>query len=179
MNKKIYAFIISIILVILILVGIYIVSKKYIGNNLNNVNIANMNRNNTSNENLMEINEESEIMKLYIKVKDKTLEASLEKNTSVDALIEKLKQSDMTINMSDYANFEKVGALGFDLPRNDKQITTEPGDIILYQGNSLSIYYDTNNWSFTKIGKIENVNQNELKEILGEGDVTVTFSINK
>lgn len=81
--------------------------------------------------------------------------------------------------MSDYANFEKVGPLGFSLPRNDKSITTTPGDIILYQGNQITIYYDTNSWNFTKLGKIENVTQEELKEILGNGDVTVTFSLNK
>ena len=81
--------------------------------------------------------------------------------------------------MSDYANFEKVGSLGFSLPRNDKDITTMPGDIILYQGNQITIYYDTNTWNFTKLGKIENITQKELKEILGDGDVTVTFSLNK
>ena len=81
--------------------------------------------------------------------------------------------------MSDYANFEKVGPLGFSLPRNDKSITTTPGDIILYQGNQITIYYDTNTWNFTKLGKIENLTQKELKEILGNGDVTVTFSLNK
>ena len=81
--------------------------------------------------------------------------------------------------MSDYANFEKVGPLGFSLPRNDKSITTTPGDIILYQGNQITIYYDTNTWNFTKLGKIEDVTQKELKEILGNGDVTVTFSLNK
>ena len=118
-------------------------------------------------------------MKLYLNVNNRILEASLENNSSVDALIERLKENDITINMEDYANFEKVGSLGFSLPRNDKQITTEPGDIILYQGNSLTIYYDTNSWNFTKIGKIENVNQKELKEILEKGDVTVTLSLNK
>ena len=54
-----------------------------------------------------------------------------------------------------------------------------PGDIILYQGNQITIYYDTNTWNFTKLGKIENITQKELKEILGDGDVTVTFSLNK
>ena len=65
------------------------------------------------------------------------------------------------------------------MTRNDKNITTMPGDIILYQGNQITIYYDTNTWNFTKLGKIENITQKELKEILGDGDVTVTFSLNK
>ena len=120
-----------------------------------------------------------ENMKLYIKIDNKILTVALENNSSVNELVEKLKQEDITIEMSDYANFEKVGSLGFSLPRNDKDITTMPGDIILYQGNQITIYYDTNTWNFTKLGKIENITQKELKEILGNGDVTVTFSLNK
>ncbi len=65
--------------------------------------------------------------------------------------------------MHDYGNFEKVGPLGTDLPRNDEQITTEPGDLILYQGNSFVIYYDTNSWNFTRIGKINNATQAGIK----------------
>ena len=75
--------------------------------------------------------------------------------------------------MHDYGHFEKVGTLPWTLPTNDTQITTEPGDIILYQGNQLTIYYDTNTWNFTKVGKIEDVTKEELLEVLGEGDVTV------
>ena len=81
--------------------------------------------------------------------------------------------------MEDYANFEKVGSLEFDLPTNDKQITTSYGDVILYQGNKITIYYDTNTWSFTKLGKINNVTQDELKDILGSKDVTVTLTMNR
>ena len=128
------------------------------------------------NSNNMQMDEN---MKLYIKIDNKILTVALENNSSVNELVEKLKQEDITIEMSDYANFEKVGSLGFSLPRNDKDITTMPGDIILYQGNQITIYYDTNTWNFTKLGKIENITQKELKEILGNGDVTVTFSLNK
>lgn len=116
---------------------------------------------------------------MYLKIGDKILTVTLENNSSVNALLEKLEQNDITIGMEDYANFEKVGDLGFSLPRNDKLITTEPGDIILYQGNSITIYYDTNSWNFTKLGKIDNITQKELKEMLGNGNVTVTFTLNK
>lgn len=81
--------------------------------------------------------------------------------------------------MNYYANFEKVGSLGFSLPRNGEQITTEAGDIILYQGSQLVIYYDTNNWNFTKLGHIDDINQEELKNILGKGNVTVTLSLER
>ena len=81
------------------------------------------------------------------------------------------------IDAHDYGNFEKVGDLGFSLPRNDTQITTTPGDLILYQGNQFTIYYDENSWNFTKLGHVDNMTQEELKKLLGDGDVTITLSL--
>lgn len=81
--------------------------------------------------------------------------------------------------MSDYGNFEKVGPLGQSLPTNNQQITTEAGDIILYQGNQITIYYDRNSWNFTRLGKINGVTSQQLRDILGSGDVNVTFSLEK
>jgi hypothetical protein len=72
---------------------------------------------------------------------------------------------------------EKVGGIGTALPRNDEQITTEPGDLILFQGNSLVIYYAPNSWNFTRLGKIDGITKDELTDILGNGDVTVTLSL--
>jgi hypothetical protein len=83
----------------------------------------------------------------------------------------------LTIQMQDYANFEKVGALPRHLPMNEEQINTVAGDLILYQGNRFVIYYSTNSWSSTRLGKIENVTSDDLKRALGSGDVTVTLSI--
>lgn len=81
--------------------------------------------------------------------------------------------------MDDYANFEKVGKLPENLLRNDEQIRTEAGDIILYQRNQINIYYDENTWNFTQIGKIDHITQSELKEILGTGSVSITFSLER
>lgn len=81
--------------------------------------------------------------------------------------------------MSDYGYFEKVGPLGQSLPTNNQQITTEAGDIILYQGNQITIYYDRNSWNFTRLGKINGVTSQQLRDILGSGDVNVTFSLEK
>ncbi|MBR1722647.1 MAG: hypothetical protein IJ727_09245 [Treponema sp.] len=81
------------------------------------------------------------------------------------------------VKMSDYGSFEKVGSLGTSLPRTDSQITTQAGDIILYQGKQITIYYDTNSWNFTRLGKITGVNQAELKAILGKGSVTAVFAL--
>ena len=107
----------------------------------------------------------------------KTFTATLVDNSSAEALKALLAKGDITVKMEDYANMEKVGPLGTSLPRNDKQITTGPGDIILYQGKYLVIYYATNSWSLTRLGKINNVSGSELKSALGKGDVTVTFSL--
>lgn len=79
--------------------------------------------------------------------------------------------------MSDYGGFEKVGPLGTSLPTNDTNITTEPGDVILYQGDKITVYYATNSWNFTRLGKVQGLDQDELKRILGTGTATVTFSL--
>lgn len=83
----------------------------------------------------------------------------------------------LTIEMSDYAGMEKVGPLGTNLPTNDEQLNTQAGDLILYQGDKLVIYYGTNSWSLTRIGKINGASEQELRELLGSGKVSVTWSI--
>ncbi|GAB6393095.1 MAG: alpha/beta hydrolase [Treponematales bacterium] len=107
----------------------------------------------------------------------RTFTATLVKNSSTAALLALLKEGPVTIQMHDYGNFEKVGGLGKTLPTNDERITTKSGDLILYQGNALVIYYAPNTWTFTRLGKIDDVTPEELKAALGEGDVTVTLSM--
>ena len=107
------------------------------------------------------------------------ISATLADNSSAAAFYELLKKGPVAIKMRDYGNFEKVGPLGTTLPRNDTQITTTAGDIILYQGNQITIYYDTNSWNFTRLGKVDEVTQAELKKILGKGNVTAVFEILK
>jgi hypothetical protein len=114
---------------------------------------------------------------MKITVNGHELTATIVNNSSAQALKEMLLKGPKTILMRDYGNMEKVGPLGQNLPRNDESITTKPGDIILYQGNSLVIYYDTNSWNFTKLGSINNITQNDLKRILGTGDVSVTLEL--
>ena len=115
--------------------------------------------------------------KIKIEVNGKTLNANIVKNSSGDAFLNLLKKGPIKIKMKDYGNFEKVGDLPENLPTNDKNYTTKPGDIILYLGKHITIYYDTNTWDFTKLGEIENASQTELKQILGSGKVDVAFSI--
>lgn len=118
-----------------------------------------------------------EANRMNIEIGDSVLTATLVENSSTDALKEVLAEGPLTVNMRDYERMEKVGPLGMDLPRNDEPITTEAGDLILYQGNALVIYYAPNSWSFTRLGKIDEVTADELREVLGDGNVTITLSL--
>lgn len=124
-------------------------------------------------------NTEIPMDKLLITINGKTLTADFADNSSAKALADVLAKSSITYQADDYGNFEKVGDLGQSFPKNDENITTEPGDIILYQGHNLCIYYAQNTWSFTRIAKIKGVSKDELKEFLGEGEITVTLSVEK
>ena len=120
------------------------------------------------------VSEQEEAM-LKITVGDEKLLAVWEDNSSAEEFRELLAQGPVTVEMEDYGGFEKVGSLGTTLTRNDQQITTEPGDVILYQGNQITIYYGTNTWSFTRLARIQD--PEGLLEKLGEGTVSVTFSL--
>jgi hypothetical protein len=113
-----------------------------------------------------------------LKINNSTFDVKLENNSATEELINHLKNGNITIEAVDYGNFEKVGSLGFSLPTNDENIETASGDIVLYQGNQISLFYESHSWSYTKIGKIQNVSSDELKSILGSGDVKLTFSLN-
>lgn len=116
-----------------------------------------------------------EELMLKITVGDDELLATFADNSSAEEFRELLSQGAVTIEMEDYGGFEKVGPLGTTLTRNDQQITAGPGDVILYQGNQITIYYGTNSWSFTRLAKIND--PTGLKEKLGDGMVQVTFSL--
>ena len=112
---------------------------------------------------------------LKITVGEYELLATFEDNSSAEEFKQLLSQGPVTIEMEDYGSFEKVGPLGTELTRNDQQITTEPGDVILYQGNQITIYYGTNSWSFTRLARIDD--PSDLQAKLGDGTVQVTFSL--
>ena len=116
---------------------------------------------------------------MKLTIGETVLTATLADNSSVKALEEKLQDGPITIQMGDYARMEKVGNLPFRLPTNDQSITTQAGDLILYLGNSFVIYYAPNSWRFTRLGHIEGVTAQELKKVLGRGDVTVTLSLDE
>ena len=121
------------------------------------------------------IEEENSVMKMNVQVGGSTFTAVLEENAAVNALVEMMEQGPVTIQMRDYSGFEKVGDLGTSLPTSNQQTTTQAGDIVLYQGNQVVIFYGSNSWSYTRLGHIDNLTGWE--EALGSGNVTVTFSL--
>ena len=112
-----------------------------------------------------------------VKINDEVFDVKLENNSATQEFIKELKKGNITVNASEYGGFEKVGDLGFSLPTSDENIGTNPGDIVLYQGDKISLFYGSHSWSYTKLGKIDNVGSNKLKEVLGSGDVTLEFSL--
>ena len=113
-----------------------------------------------------------------VKINDEVFDVKLENNSATQELVKELKKGNVTVNASEYGGFEKVGELGFSLPTNDENIGTNPGDIVLYQGDKISLFYGSHSWSYTKLGKIDNVGSNKLKEVLGSGNVILEFSLN-
>lgn len=119
--------------------------------------------------------EENHKMQMNVQINGSTFTAVLEENEAADTLAEMVKQNPVTIRMRDYAGFEKVGSLGTSLPASDHQTTTEAGDIVLYQGDQIVMFYGSNSWSYTRLGYIGDLDGWE--EALGSGDVTVTFCL--
>ena len=115
---------------------------------------------------------------IYAHIGENVLPIELCDNSSADAFRE-LVSNGLTIDMVDYGGFEKVGQLGTNLPRNDEQILVSAGDVVLYQGNSVTIYYDSNSWDFTLLGKVKGLSESEIRDILSADSITVTFSNEK
>lgn len=136
--------------------------------------VGSISESNTQNES-EEIMEETMEEKMTLQIGDNTFTAALESNDAVDALVEMMNDAPITIQMSDYSGFEKVGSLGTSLPADNSQTTTHAGDIVLYNGNQIVIFYGSNSWSYTRLGTIEDLSGWE--DALGSGDVTVTFSL--
>ena len=108
-------------------------------------------------------------MKIEIQIGDTVKTAELENNASVEELIAILNEGELKMSASNYGGFEKVCTIGQSISREDKQITTKPGDIMLYNGSQLVIFYDSNSWAYTPIGHI-NESADELEKFLSGND---------
>ena len=115
--------------------------------------------------------EEEASLKLWIG--EQEVEVLWEDNDSVRALEELAGTEGLTVALSGYGGFEQVRSLGTSLPRSDVQTVTGPGDIVLYSGNSIVLFYGSNSWAYTRLGKIQGLDENELRELLGSGDVSI------
>lgn len=118
---------------------------------------------------------EGNVMNMKVQVGEAVFYATLEENEAVVSFAEMMEENPVSIQMSDYSGFEKVGSLGTSLPVNNSQTTTHAGDIVLYNGNQIVIFYGSNSWSYTRLGHIDDLTGWE--EALGSSDVTVTFSL--
>ncbi|MBQ1566955.1 MAG: hypothetical protein IIZ80_03575 [Erysipelotrichaceae bacterium] len=98
-----------------------------------------------------------------------------EDNDSLRAIMDMISDQPLSIQMSMYGGFEQVGELGQSIIRDDRQITTSPGDIVLYAGNSIVVFYGSNSWAYTRLGHID-LSEERLKDLLGNGDVAIVLS---
>jgi hypothetical protein len=119
--------------------------------------------------------EEEETLMLQMKIGETPVAVTWEENASVEALRELCREEPLTIDLSMYGGFEQVGPIGTSLPRKDAQTTTEAGDIVLYAGNQIVVFYGSNSWAYTRLGHISDRSAEELAELLGRGDVTITL----
>ena len=114
---------------------------------------------------------------LQMRIGDTAVTVEWEDNESVQALRDLCTDNPLTIQMSMYGGFEQVGSIGQSLPRNDQQTTTGAGDIVLYSGNQIVVFYGSNSWSYTRLGHITDQDAAGMAELLGNGDVTITISM--
>ena len=113
---------------------------------------------------------------MQMKINDTPVTVAWEDNESVSALKE-LAANDLTIQMSMYGGFEQVGPIGSRLTSSDVQTVTDSGDIVLYSGSQLVVFYGSNSWAYTRLGHITDKTPEEMKTLLGNGDVTITLSM--
>ena len=119
----------------------------------------------------------SEGTAMIMMIDDTKVNVDWEDNQAVEALRNMAEDGDVTIQMSMYGGFEQVGSIGQSLPRDDKQTTTSSGDVVLYSGNQMVVFYGSNSWSYTRLGHISDKNTEDMTDLLSNGDVTITISI--
>lgn len=120
--------------------------------------------------------QEEHNLSLQMMIGDTPVSVIWEDNEAVEALKELCRNAPLTISMSMYGGFEQVGSLGAALPRNDTQTTTSAGDIVLYSGDQIVVFYGSNSWAYTRLGHITDKTQQELTQLLSNGDITITLT---
>ena len=126
-----------------------------------------------------EVKAQTMTQKMYITIDGVTQSATLVDNAATQTLVERLKNGAVTVTLNSSGGFEIWGALGFSLPTSNEQINAQPGDVILYNGSNICIFYGTNSWSYTRLGKIDGLSESQLRTFLkaGESNISVTLSL--
>ena len=120
---------------------------------------------------------EEEQAMLQMTIGETPVEVKWEDNESVEALGQLCQNGPLTMQMSMYGGFEQVGSIGQRLPRNDSQTTTQSGDIVLYAGDQIVVFYGSNSWAYTRLGHVTNKSDEEMAQLLGNGDVQITIEM--
>ena len=117
--------------------------------------------------------------KMYITIGEQTQSVTLVDNAATRALVEKLQLAPVSMTLNSSGGFEIWGALGFSLPTSNQQLAAQPGDVILYNGRNICLFYGSNSWSYTRLGKIDGLSESELRTFLkaGESNITVILSL--
>ena len=123
-----------------------------------------------------QVEEAAPEMVLEMKIGDTPVAVTWEDNEAVAALKEYCRDQILTIPMSMYGGFEQVGSIGTSLPQNDVQTTTQSGDIMLYSGDQIVVFYGSNSWAYTRLGHITDKSQDELTALLSNGDISISLS---
>ena len=121
--------------------------------------------------------EEKKEKMLQLRIDDTAVAVAWEQNESVEALKALCENEPLVIQLSMYGGFEQVGPIGQSLPRNDSQTTTQAGDIVLYSGNQIVVFYGSNSWAYTRLGHITDPDAEGMAALLAHGDVTITISL--
>ncbi|HIU62106.1 MAG TPA: hypothetical protein IAB69_05625 [Candidatus Coproplasma excrementigallinarum] len=121
--------------------------------------------------------EENTVISMYIYINGNSLEAELAENSATQALVEILEERDIIYTARDYGGFEKVGDTGIDFPTQNERITTTVGDIMLYNGSQIVIFYGQNTWSYIRLGRIKGYSADSLRQLLGNGNKEVRLSL--
>ena len=124
-------------------------------------------------------NYETMTTKMYITIDGRTEAVTLTNNSATQALVAKLQEASVMVTLNSSGGFEIWGALGFSLPTSNEQINAQPGDIVLYNGSNICMFYGTNSWNYTLLGKIDGLSESELRTFLkaGESNISVTVSL--
>ena len=125
---------------------------------------------------VQETNEkEQTVMKMNVQIGNQIFTATLEDNQAVEELVEMMKAGGVVLTLDDYGGFEKVGSLGKNLTTSNSQTTTVAGDIVLYNGSNIVMFYGSNSWSYTRLGRIDDLT--DWADALGSGSVTVILTL--